>query len=422
MTEDIEQYVEDTVSAAKAASRSLSAATAEQKNAVLLEMADNLLSAREELKEENRKDLEAGREAGLSSAMIDRLELNDKRIEGMADSIRTIAELKDPVGSIDDGWVLPNGLKLQKERVPIGVIGIIYESRPNVTADAAALCLKSGNGVVLRGGKEALNSNLAIYRQLAKAFGDSAISNDAIKLIETTDRAVVPELLTAEDYVDVIIPRGGKGLIRTVVENATIPVIKHYEGLCHTFVDEEVDQDLALKICENAKCQRPGVCNAMETLLVHEAVADEFLPRMARRLSDRGVELRGCERTRKCLKDMDVGPATDEDWATEYLEMILSIKMVDGVEEAIEHINTWGSSHSDCIVTENLRRSERFLNAVDSATVYVNASTRFTDGGQFGLGAEIGISTDKLHARGPMALEELTTYKWTIRGDGQVRT
>ena len=420
MDKSIPEYVAEVVRAAKQASRALAAATADEKNAVLESMAENLREARDELKVQNNHDLEAGRRAGLSSAMLDRLELTDKRIDGMAESIHTIAELKDPVGGIIDGWVLPNGLRLQKVRVPLGVIGIIYESRPNVTADAAALCLKSGNAVVLRGGKEALHSNLAIHKQLVRAFRDSDLSPDCIQLIETTDRAVVPELLTAEDHVDVIIPRGGKGLIRAVVENATIPVIKHYEGICHTFVDADCDVEMALTVCENAKCQRPGVCNAMETMLVHEDVAEEFLPRMAQILREHEVELRGCERTRAILDD--AVPATDEDWATEYVDLILSIRVVGGVEEAIDHVNRWGSSHSDAIVTDNLPRAERFLNEVDSATVYVNASTRFTDGGQFGLGAEIGISTDKLHARGPMALEELTTYKWTIRGDGQIRT
>ncbi|MFP4176261.1 MAG: glutamate-5-semialdehyde dehydrogenase [Candidatus Brocadiia bacterium] len=420
MDQNIPDYVEQIGGDAKAASRALGEATADQKNAILLQMADNILAAREELKEENERDLQAGRDAGLSDAMLDRLELTDRRIEGMAESIRTIAGLKDPVGSTVDGWVLPNGLRLQKRRVPIGVIGIIYESRPNVTADAAALCLKSGNGVVLRGGKEALHSNLAIHRQLEAAFKEAELSSDVVQMIDITDRAVVPELLTAEDYVDVIIPRGGKGLIRTVVENATIPVIKHYEGICHTYVDKGCDLDMAWSICENAKCQRPGVCNAMETLLVHADVAEDFLPRMAERLRAEGVELRGCERTGDIIGD--TAPATEEDWATEYLDLTLAIRVVDDIDTAVDHINTYGSAHSDAIVTRDVRRADRFLSAVDSATVYVNASTRFTDGGQFGLGAEIGISTDKLHARGPMALEELTTYKWTIRGDGQLRT
>lgn len=420
MDQSIPEYVAEVVRAAKQASRALASATADDKNAVLNAMADNIEAGRDDLKLKNQRDLDAGKKAGLSSAMLDRLELTDKRIDGMAESIRTIAELKDPVGGVIDGWVLPNGLRLNKVRVPLGVIGIIYESRPNVTADAAALCIKSGNAVVLRGGKEALHSNLAIHEKLVSAFQDSELSADAVQLIETTDRAVVPELLTSEDEVDVIIPRGGKGLIRAVVENATIPVIKHYEGICHTYVDADCDMEMACSVCENAKCQRPGVCNAMETMLVHEDIAEEFLPRMAAILTEHGVELRGCGRTREVLSD--IAPATDEDWATEYLDLILSIKVVASVQEAIAHINRWGSAHSDGIVTDNLPRAERFLNEVDSATVYVNASTRFTDGGQFGLGAEIGISTDKLHARGPMALEELTTYKWTIRGDGQIRT
>lgn len=417
---DIKSYVDEVVRSAKKASRSIAKATAADKNVILESMAENILDSADELKEANAADLEAGREAGLSSAMLDRLELTEKRIQGMADSIQTIADLKDPVGGVVDGWTLPNGLKLKKVRIPLGVVLIIYESRPNVTADAAALCIKSGNAVILRGGKESLRSNQAIQRQLTKAFEGTEIDPATLQLIETTDRAAVPELLTAEDYVDVVIPRGGKGLIRAVMDNATIPVIKHLDGICHTFVDAGCDQKMALRICENAKCQRPGTCNAMETLLVHSSIAQEFLPPVVELLEMRGVELRGCERTRNIVDGLE--EATEEDWHTEYLDMILSIRLVDDVGEAIDHINDYGSSHSDAIVTNNFEHSERFLAEVDSATVYVNASTRFTDGGQFGLGAEIGISTNKLHARGPMALEELTTYKWTIVGDGQLRS
>ena len=417
---DVNAYVTEVTQAARQASVSIAQATAADKNAVLEAMAANLVEARDELKQQNALDLAAGREAGLSEAMLDRLELTDARIDDMAGSLRTIAELKDPVGGIIDGWTLPNGLRIQKVRVPLGVVCFIYESRPNVTADAGALCIKSGNAVILRGGKEALRSNLAIYEQLARALECGDVDPKAIQLVETTDRAAVSALLTSDDCVDVVIARGGKGLIRAVVEQSTIPVVKHYEGICHTFVDAGCDLDMAVAICENAKCQRPAICNAMETMLVHEAVAERFLGKMATVFAQKGVELRGCERTRRILPD--IAAATEEDWRTEYLDLILSVRIVADVHEAIDHINTYGSSHSDAIVTEDLSSAQLFLDRVDSATVYVNASTRFTDGGQFGLGAEIGISTDKLHARGPMALEELTTYKWTIRGEGQLRS
>jgi len=417
---DVTAYVKQMVESARAAAGTVADATTEAKNAVLEAMAQRLMAAREEIKQQNSLDLRAGREAGLSAAMLDRLELTDKRIDAMAASIRAVAELKDPVGSVIAGWRVPNGLKIRKVRVPIGVVAIIYESRPNVTADAAALCVKSGNAVILRGGSEALRSNVAIARQLARAFEGTGIDPHVVQLIETTDRAAVSELLTAEGRVDLVVPRGGKGLIRTVVETARVPVIKHYEGVCHTFVDAGCDMDMALRICENAKCQRPGVCNAMETLLVHQAVAEEFLGRMAPVFENRGVELRGCERTRRILPGTRA--ATEEDWRTEYLDLILSVRVVRDVHEAIDHINTYGSGHSDAIVTESHRNAELFCERVDSAAVYVNASTRFTDGGEFGLGAEVGISTDKLHARGPMGLEELTTYKWVVVGDGQLRS
>jgi len=417
---DAKGYALEVARSAREASVCIARARTTEKNAVLLAMAQNLLDAASELKDENRRDLEAGEKAGLSSAMLDRLELTDSRIGAMAQALRTVAELRDPVGRVIDGWTLPNGLKVQKVRVPLGVVCIIYESRPNVTADAAALCVKSGNAVILRGGTEAINSNLAIHRQLARACEQVGIDKRVVQLIETTDRAVVRELLRADRYVDVVIPRGGKDLIRTVAEMATVPVIKHYEGICHVYVDAGCDLDMAVRICENAKCQRPGTCNAMETLLIHEAVAEEFLAKMAPIFDQRGVELRGCERTLEILPD--IKSATEEDWRTEYLDLILSVRIVRDVDEAIDHINTYGSAHSDAIVTESQSNAQRFLDRVDSAAVYVNASTRFTDGGEFGLGAEIGISTGKLHARGPMALEELTTYKWTIVGSGQLRT
>ncbi len=417
---DAKEYTGGVLDAARMASKTAARAKTEEKNAVLEKMAENLLEARSELKDANSSDLDAGRASGLSSAMLDRLELTDKRIDSMAEAIRTVTRLKDPVGGVIDGWTLPNGLRLRKVRVPIGVICIIYESRPNVTADAASLCLKSGNAVILRGGKEALQSNLAIHRQLARACEGGSIDPNAIQMIETPDRDVVRELLRAEGYVDVVIPRGGSGLIRTVAQTATVPVIKHYEGICHTYVDETADLEMAIAICDNAKCQRPGVCNAMETLLVDEKVAEELLGRLAPLLQEKGVELRGCPRTREILPG--IKEATEEDWRTEYLDLILSVKVVSGLQEAMDHIDTYGSHHSDAIVTESFSRAERFLAEVDSATVYVNASTRFTDGGEFGLGAEIGISTDKLHARGPMALEELTSYKWQIVGSGQLRS
>lgn len=417
---DVKSYVDKVVRAARKASGTVSNATTAQKNAALERMAATILDAREELKLENRKDLDAGVQSGLSAALLDRLELTDKRIEGMAEAILDVVALKDPVGRVIDGWVVPNGLRVSKVRVPLGVVCIIYESRPNVTADAASLCLKSGNAVILRGGKEAINSNLAIHRLLADSCQETGLDPKAIQMIEILEHEAVRELITAEDYVDVVIPRGGKSLIRTVTEASTVPVIKHYEGICHTYVDSDADLEMALRICENAKCQRPGVCNAMETMLVHEAIAKEFLDRMVPIFQQHGVELRGCPKTLKLLPD--IVQATEEDWRTEYLDLILSVKIVEGLDEAVAHINGYGSHHSDCIVTNDFSKAQAFLARVDAAAVYVNASTRFTDGGEFGLGAEIGISTDKLHARGPMALEELTSYKWTIIGSGQLRT
>ena len=417
---DVKAYCLQMVRDAKEASRSLATATTDDKDAVLEVMAQSILDARPELKEQNGLDLEAGRAAGLSSAMLDRLELTDRRIDEMARSIRTVAELRDPVGRIIDGWALPNGLKVQKRRVPIGVVCIIYESRPNVTADAAALCLKSGNAVILRGGKEALKSNLAIRRCLARGFEGSSINPKVIQLIETTDRAAVCELLTADAYVDVVIPRGGKGLVKAVAETATVPVIKHYEGVCHTYVDSPCDLEMAVRICENAKCQRPGTCNAMETLLVHEAVAGDFLPSMSKRLESAGVDIRGCPRTLSLLPHAK--PADEADWFAEFLDLILAIKVVSSMDEAFDHIDKYGSNHTEAIISRDYRRTQRFLAEVDSSVVLANASTRFNDGNQLGLGAEIGINTSKLHAYGPMGLEELTTTKFVVYGDGQIRT
>ncbi len=416
---DIEPYVQELVKGAREASAAIAGASTDAKNGLLEGIARNILDERERLKEENARDLEAGQEAGLSSAMLDRLELTEGRIEGMAGAVRKVAALKDPVGRIIDGWVLPNGLKVDKVRVPLGVVCMIYESRPNVTADAASLCLKSGNAVILRGGKEAIRSNLAIHRCIADACESHGMDSRVVQMVNTTDRALVPPLLTADDYIDVVIPRGGKGLIRTVVETASVPVIKHYEGICHTYVDAAADPDMAVSICRHAKCQRPGVCNAMETLLVHRDVAEAFLAKMLPVFQQEGVELRGCPASRELMPG--IREATEEDWRTEYLDLILAVRVVGGLSEAIEHINRYGSHHSDAIVTNDFRTAQTFLDRVDSAAIFVNTTTRWHDGEQFGLGAEIGISTDKLHARGPMALEELTTYKWRVIGDGQLR-
>jgi glutamate-5-semialdehyde dehydrogenase len=401
------------------AARQLAQLSTRKKNAILEAIAEEIEARREQIQSENLKDMEAGREAGLSDAMLDRLELTDKRIDGMVKGIRNVVGLKDPVGSSISKWIRPNGLEIVKMRVPIGVIGIIYESRPNVTADATVLCLKTSNAVILRGGKEAVHSNRAITEAMQAGGKKKGLPDDAVQLIQTTDRDAVRELVQLDGKVDLIIPRGGEGLIRAVTEMSHIPVIKHYKGVCHTYVDADVDLEQALSICENAKCQRPGVCNAMETLLVHKDIAETFLPQLAERLQKDGVELRGDERARAAVDTMK--PASEDDWYEEYLDMILAVRVVDSVDQAIEHINHYGSHHSDAIVTTSEKAQKAFLRDVDSATVYVNASTRFTDGGEFGMGAEIGISTDKLHARGPMGLEELTTYKFVIYGKGQIR-
>ena len=416
---DIQSYMDAVLQNAKRASRQAALALTDRKNAAILHMAKAIRDGSARLQTENLKDLDVARAAGLSDALIDRLTLTPKRIEAMAQGLETVAALRDPVGEVMDGFVRPNGLKIEKVRVPIGVVFMVYESRPNVTADAASLCLKSGNAVILRGGKEAIHSNLAIYRILVQALEAEGIEPHCIQLIETTDREAVNIALHADGLVDVVIPRGGEGLIRAVAENATVPVIKHYKGVCHTYVDAAADLAMAKSICMNAKVQRPGVCNAMETLLVHEAVAAEFLPDLAAAMQQAGVELRGCPKTKALCPG--VQEADEDDWPTEYLDLILAVKVVADVDEAIEHISHYGSSHSDAIVTDDYRSAQRFVHEVDSAAVYVNASTRFTDGGEFGMGAEIGISTNKLHARGPMALAELTSYKWVVFGSGQVR-
>jgi glutamate-5-semialdehyde dehydrogenase len=410
----------------KAASRELARLTSAEKNACLLAMAEALERNADPIKEANSKDMTAGAQNRLSPALLDRLKLDDKRIAAMAKGLREVAALPDPVGRILDSRTRPNGLKLQKISTPIGVVVIIYESRPNVTADAASLCFKSGNATILRGGKEAIHSNQAIA-QIMLAAAKQHLPNfpeHAIQVVQTTDREAIQELLSLPQYVDLCMPRGGEGLIRAVAECSKVPVIKHFKGVCHVYVDGDADLKMAEEIVMNAKVQRPGVCNAMETLLVDKAIAPGFLPVIAQKLVEKQVELRVDEASRNILRSKiaDLKPATEEDWFTEYLDLILAVRVVDGVNEAIRHINHYGSAHSDSIVTRNEKRAKQFLHEVDSATVYWNASTRFTDGGEFGMGAEIGISTDKIGARGPMGLEELTTYKWIGVGTGQVRT
>lgn len=404
---------------ARAASDALRSMSSAVKNAALIEIAQQLRASAKSLKKDNAKDLEAGRAKGLSSALLDRLELTDERIEGMAEGLEVVAALPDPVGEIVNQNVRPNGLRIAQIRQPLGVIGIIYESRPNVTADAAGLCLKSGNACVLRGGSEAIHSNLAIAKIFIEGAVSAGVPEHAAQMIGTTDRAAVGEMLKLDRYIDVIVPRGGKSLIERIYDESRIPVVAHLDGICHTYVHADADLAMAKSVCLNAKLQRPGVCCAMETMLVDAAIAETFLNDIAPELVSGGCELRGCEKTHAIV---DCAPATEEDWTTEYLDKILSIRVVDSLEEAIEHINGYGSHHSDAIITDSYTASERFLDAVDSATVYVNASTYFTDGFQFGLGAEIGISTNKLHCRGPMALKELTSLKYVIRGSGQIRT
>ena len=415
---DVRQEVLQIGQQARQASNILRSLSSAVKDRALRRIADTLRRNTRELIDENRKDVEAGKTAGLSDALIDRLTLTEKRIEAMAESLLQVAALPDPVGEIVTQTIRPNGLRIAQIRQPLGVVGIIYESRPNVTADAAALCLKSGNAAILRGGSEAIHSNLAIARVIQAGIQEAGAPAHAVQIIPTTDRAAVGEMLRMNQYIDLIVPRGGKGLIERIYAESRIPVVAHLDGVCHTYVHEDADLDMAQKICLNAKLQRPGVCNAMETLLVHAAVAPTFLPAVARALQEGGCELRGCARTQSLIA---CKPATEEDWYTEYLDKILSIRVVDSLEQAIEHINHYGSHHSDAIVTEGYAAAERFLDAVDSAAVYVNASTRFTDGFEFGLGAEIGISTSKLHCRGPMALKELTCLKYVIRGSGQIR-
>jgi len=389
------------------------------KNNALSAMADGIERNAAFLQAENEKDLIAGREKGLSGAMIDRLRLSDKVLASMAGGLREVAALPDPVGEVTGMWKRPNGLIVGKQRIPLGVIGIIYESRPNVTSDAAALCLKAGNAVILRGGSEAIHSNLAVAKILHEACAEAGVPEAAIQVVATTDREAVLAMLKLEDYIDVIIPRGGEGLIRFVVENAKMPVIKHYHGVCHVYVDEFADIDMASDIAFNAKVSRPGVCNAMETLLVHRAAAEAFLPPFYERLKAAGVEVRGCAKTCRILDG--IKEAAEDDWPREYLDLVLAVRVVEGFSEAVSHIEKYGSLHTESIVTENYANAQRFLREVNSSTVMVNASTRFSDGFELGLGAEIGISTTKIHAFGPMGLEELTTRKFIVYGEGQIR-
>jgi len=404
---------------AKNAARKLRQLQRDQKDAALNLMALKLLENRAAIVRENNKDISRALELGLSAAMIDRLTLNDAVIEAMAVGLEEVAALPDPVGEVTRMWKRPNGLRVGRSRIPLGVIGFIYESRPNVTVDAASLCLKSGNAVILKGGSEAIHSNLILAELLSDALKETGLPEKAIQLIPTTDRDAVSVLLGLEDYVDIIIPRGGEGLIRFVTSHSHIPVLKHYKGVCHVYVDEFAELEMAGNICFNAKVQRPGVCNAMETMLVHENIAGEFLPGMIRRFHDAGVEVRGCPKTIQLVPDTK--PAIETDWPEEFLDLVLAVKVVSSMEEAVDHIDRYGSNHTETIVTKDYHNAQRFLAEVDSSVVLVNASTRFNDGNQLGLGAEIGINTSKLHAFGPMGLEELTTTKFIVYGQGQIR-
>jgi glutamate-5-semialdehyde dehydrogenase len=404
---------------AKTAARQLAPLSSEEKNKSLLAIADELEARSAFLIGENEKDLEAAKTAGASSAILDRIALNPSRVKAMAKGLREVAALPDPVREVVKMWRRPNGLQVGRMRIPLGVIGIIYEARPNVTADAAALCLKSGNAVILRGGSEAYHSNQAIGTVLREACAATRVPQDAVQVVERKDHGLVNELLQLEDYIDLIIPRGGEELIRAVAANSKVPVIKHYKGVCHVYVDNEASLEMAERICLNAKVQRPSVCNAMETLLVHEAIAAKFLPQMIAKFQRAGVEIRGCEKTRALVPGSK--KATEDDWSTEYLDLILAVRVVKDMDEAIDHIERYGSEHTESIITTNYQKSREFIDRVNSSAVMVNASTRFNDGGELGLGAEIGISTSKIHAFGPMGLEELTTTKFVVFGDGQIR-
>jgi glutamate-5-semialdehyde dehydrogenase len=415
----LEQTITSMAKAARQAAKALACCTTPQKNAALLRMAEEIVRRAVAIKAANQEDLAAARAAGLSTAMIDRLAIQDAGLAAMAQGLQEVAQLPDPVGSLGPAWVRPNGLQVARMRIPLGVIGIVYESRPNVTVDAAGLCLKAGNAVILRGGSEAFHSNCALAEAIAQSLADSGLPAAAVQVVPVKDRAAVNALLQQEESIDLIIPRGGEDLIRFVVAHSRIPVLKHYKGVCHVYVDEGADLGMAEAVCFNAKVQRPGVCNAMETLLVHRAEAGRFLPAMARRFIAAGVALRGCPQTRQLVPE--AAPAGEEDWPAEYLGLILAVRVVGSLEDAIAHISAYGSNHTEAIVTRDYERARRFVREVDASVVLVNASTRFNDGGQLGLGAEIGISTSKLHAFGPMGLEELTTTKFVVFGSGQVR-
>ncbi len=417
--QDIATYMQDLGSKARTASRKLAAASTAEKNSALQAIADDLDQSRDALIAENKKDLQAGAEKGLDAALLDRLELTPARIDSMIEGLRQIAALPDPIGEIFDMNYRPTGIQVGRMRVPLGVVGIIYESRPNVTADAAALCLKSGNATVLRGGSEAFHSNQAIATSVQRGLEQAGLPTEAVQVVATTDREAVGQMIAMPDYIDVIIPRGGKGLIERISKDARVPVIKHLDGICHVYIDDAADLEKAIQVSFNAKTQRYGTCNTLETLLVSEEMAEAALPELCRMFQEKGVELRGCATTQNLVDG--VLPATEEDWDTEYLAPILAIKVVKGLGEAIEHINNHSSQHTDTIITENYTHARRFMREVDSSSVMVNASTRFADGFEYGLGAEIGISTDKFHARGPVGLEGLTSVKFIVFGDGHIR-
>jgi glutamate-5-semialdehyde dehydrogenase len=415
----IEQTITSMAQAARQAAKTIGCCSTRKKNTALQRIADEIIRRGDAIRQENQKDLAAARTAGLPEAMVDRLAIKDATLAAMAQGLLEVIQLPDPVGSLGPAWTRPNGLQVARMRIPLGVIGIIYESRPNVTVDAAALCLKAGNAVVLRGGSEAFHSNRALAEVIAQSLVLSGLPQTAVQVVPVKDRAAVNSLLQQEEHIDLIIPRGGEELIRFVVAHSRIPVLKHYKGVCHVYVDEGADLAMAEEVCFNAKVQRPGVCNAMETLLVHRTEAERFLPPMARRFATAGVELRGCAQTLRIVPD--AVPATAEDWPAEFLDLILAVRVVDSLEEAMTHIAAFGSNHTEAIITRDYDRARRFVREVDSSVVLVNASTRFNDGGQLGLGAEIGISTSKLHAFGPMGLEELTTSKFVVFGNGQIR-
>ncbi len=418
---NITDYTQQVGKKARDASRVIAAADSAVKNKALMAIAEALNTSREALKIANQKDMEQGKANNLDAALLDRLELTESRIDGMLEGLKQVAALGDPVGHMTDMKYLPSGIQVGQMRVPLGVIGIIYESRPNVTVEAASLCLKSGNAAILRGGSEAIHSNQAIAQCIENGLKAVGLSQDVVQVIETTDRAVVGELITMPEFVDVIVPRGGKGLIERVSRDATVTVIKHLDGICHVYIDDDADKKKAFAVAFNAKTHRYGTCNTMETLLVAESVAEVILPELAEAYHNEGVELRGCERTRQVLSALVIKEATEEDWKTEYLAPILSIRIVAGLDEAISHINRYSSQHTDSIITENYSKARRFIREVDSSSVMVNASTRFADGFEYGLGAEIGISTDKIHARGPVGLEGLTSQKYVVLGDGHIR-